>query len=106
MMNLFLGYVRSPIGLLTLAWDDAALRALDFDGFDARFHALLESHYGKYRLNDAHVPAQYRHALEAYFAGELTAVDDLPVQTAGTPFQRQVWTALREIPAGTTMSYG
>jgi methylated-DNA-[protein]-cysteine S-methyltransferase len=105
-MNLFLGYVSSPVGLLTLAWDDAALRALDYDGFDTRFHTLLGSHYGKYQLKDAHVPAEYRNTLEAYFAGDLTAIERVPVRSGGTPFQQQIWAALRTIPAGTTMSYG
>jgi methylated-DNA-[protein]-cysteine S-methyltransferase len=41
-----------------------------------------------------------------YFAGELHAIDDLPVATAGTPFQREVWQALRGIRCGTTTSYG
>jgi methylated-DNA-[protein]-cysteine S-methyltransferase len=27
------------------------------------------------------------------------------VQTSGTPFQREVWRALRNIPCGTTVSY-
>jgi AraC family transcriptional regulator, regulatory protein of adaptative response / methylated-DNA-[protein]-cysteine methyltransferase len=30
---------------------------------------------------------------------------DLPLDVRGTPFQRQVWQALREIPAGATASY-
>ncbi len=44
-------------------------------------------------------------ALRAYFAGDLTAIDNLPVETAGTLFQRLVWRALREIPCGQTISY-
>jgi len=36
----------------------------------------------------------------------LTVLDSLEVETGGTPFQRTVWHALREIPAGATMSYG
>lgn len=43
--------------------------------------------------------------LRRYFAGELDAVDDLPVELGGTPFQSQVWAVLRTIPAGTTLSY-
>jgi AraC family transcriptional regulator of adaptative response/methylated-DNA-[protein]-cysteine methyltransferase len=31
---------------------------------------------------------------------------DLPLDLRGTPFQRRVWQALREIPAGRTASYG
>ena len=42
--------------------------------------------------------------LAAYFAGELKAFD-LPFDIRGTPFQRKAWSALREIPYGTTWSY-
>ncbi len=31
---------------------------------------------------------------------------DLPLDICGTPFQRRVWSALREIPPGQTLSYG
>jgi methylated-DNA-[protein]-cysteine S-methyltransferase len=106
-MELFTGHLPSPVGTLTLAWDsDSALRALDFDGFDERFQRLLATHYGKCNLTHAAVPGNFRRALEAYFAGEVTAVDSLPLRTNGTAFQQQVWAALREIPPGTTMSYG
>src|SRR5580658_1788173 len=44
--------------------------------------------------------------LEAYFAGELGALDEIPVETGGTEFQRAVWTGLRQIPTGTVTSYG
>ena len=47
-----------------------------------------------------------RRALEAYFAGELRAVEALQTTTTGTEFQRDVWRALRHIPSGRTLSYG
>ena len=43
--------------------------------------------------------------LRAYFAGELTQFS-LPLRLSGTAFQNKVWAALREIPFGTTISYG
>jgi methylated-DNA-[protein]-cysteine S-methyltransferase len=43
--------------------------------------------------------------LEAYFAGELVEFD-LPLDLAGTAFQRQCWLALATIPYGQTVSYG
>ena len=43
--------------------------------------------------------------LEAYFRGEATEFR-IPLVTPGTSFQRDVWTRLRAIPAGTTKSYG
>ena len=46
-----------------------------------------------------------REALLAYFAGERRSFD-LPLDPAGTDFQRAVWEALRAIPYGQTRTYG
>ena len=43
--------------------------------------------------------------LDAYFAGTLKRFS-VPLDTAGTPFQEKVWSALRTIPYGATRSYG
>lgn len=45
-----------------------------------------------------------RSQLEAYFAGRLRAFS-VPLDLRGTPFQREVWTALREISFGETRTY-
>lgn len=45
-------------------------------------------------------------ALQAFFAGDLAAIDDVRVEQHGTAHQERVWHALREIPAGQTVSYG
>ena len=44
--------------------------------------------------------------MNRYFAGDLEAIDNIPVQTAGTAFQRSVWNELRRIPTGAPVSYG
>jgi methylated-DNA-[protein]-cysteine S-methyltransferase len=46
-----------------------------------------------------------RRQLTAYFAGRLGAFD-LPLNPAGTPFERRVWAAMQEIPYGETRRYG
>ncbi|MBI3791706.1 MAG: methylated-DNA--[protein]-cysteine S-methyltransferase [Gemmatimonadetes bacterium] len=46
-----------------------------------------------------------RAQLDRYFAGRLRTFD-LPLAPQGTDFQRRVWTALTQIPFGTTTSYG
>lgn len=46
-----------------------------------------------------------RQQLDEYFAGARTTFD-LAVETIGSPFQEQVWAALREVPYGETASYG
>jgi methylated-DNA-[protein]-cysteine S-methyltransferase len=44
--------------------------------------------------------------LIAYFDGSKVDWRDLPVALPGTPFQRRVWEATREIPHGQTATYG
>lgn len=44
-------------------------------------------------------------AISEYFQGKLNAINKLIVADFGSPFQKQVWQALRQIPAGTTCSY-
>jgi O-6-methylguanine DNA methyltransferase len=74
--------------------------------YEARMLRLLKTHYGDTTLAPGPTAVAVRRALDAYFAGDLEAIDDIPVGTGGTPFQRTVWAALRRIPAGTTTSYG
>ena len=106
-MNLLLERWNSPIEPLLIVTDsDGVLRALDFTGGEKRMHRLLHAHYGTYSLKDGASPPALLKALKAYFAGEIGAIDEVPTLTAGTPFQREVWKALRAIPAGATMSYG
>lgn len=56
---------------------------------------------------DAGSPALARiaGAVERYFAGDVDALDEIPIEADGTDFQRAVWDAIREIPAGRTASY-
>jgi O-6-methylguanine DNA methyltransferase len=106
-MQLHLDTYASPVGEILLASDsDGTLRALDFADYEERLHRLLRLHYGTYQLGPAPAPLAVINALTAYFAGDLDAICKLRVATQGTAFQREVWAALRRIPAGGTMSYG
>ncbi len=69
---------------------------------------LLEVHYRRegYQRVDYRNPGGLSSKLSDYFAGDLAIIETLPTATAGTPFQRQVWQALREIPCGQVMHYG
>jgi methylated-DNA-[protein]-cysteine S-methyltransferase len=100
--------IDTPIGeMLIVADSDGSLRAADWTEYQTRMLRLLRLHYGDkgFRLEPASNPNELMDAISRYFAGELEAIDALPVQTAGTHFQREVWRALREIPCGTTVSY-
>jgi methylated-DNA-[protein]-cysteine S-methyltransferase len=108
-LELLIDRIDTPIGKMIIVADrDGNLRAIDWTDHEARMHNFLRRHYGKdeFKLTPTHNPGGLSHAITNYFAGDLTAIDNLPVKTNGTPFQRQVWQALREIPLGTTTSYG
>jgi methylated-DNA-[protein]-cysteine S-methyltransferase len=99
--------LTTPIGTMLLVTDDdGALRALDFDDYEARMQELLRLHYGAVDLKSGRAPKAMRSALSAYFDGDFAALKTIAWRVAGTEFQRKVWTALPKIPAGKTMSYG
>jgi methylated-DNA-[protein]-cysteine S-methyltransferase len=69
-------------------------------------HRLLRLHAGPHSLNDGLVPKDIVRALTNYFAGDLLGIDMIRVASGGTEFQRDMWSKLRGIPAGTTSTYG
>jgi methylated-DNA-[protein]-cysteine S-methyltransferase len=105
----FLERIPTPIGLMLVLSDGGQrLRAVDWEDFETRVHRLLRTQYRKQdiRLRDAAQASPARRALDAYFEGDVRAVDTLDVATGGTDFQRQVWRALRGIAGGAPITYG
>lgn len=105
-MKLLIDRFPSPIGEVLLVSDGQNLRALDFWDYEPRMHQLLRLHYGSYALQPARNPAGLSALVEQYMNGDLEAIAAIPVETGGTPFQKEVWAALRTIPLGRTTSYG
>ena len=109
MVTLYRETMDSPLGELWLLTDaDGALRVVEFASHEDRLHRLADRQYGrgKWTIEEAGLESAARRALFAYFAGDVGALDALPVATGGTDFQRSVWAALRSIPTGETISYG
>lgn len=99
--------LETPIGIALLVTDaDDLLCALDWEDYEPRMRELLRLQHGAFDLKDRPAPRAVRSALSAYFNGELDALGAIKWRLGGTPFQRKVWTALVDIPPGTTMSYG
>ena len=107
-LRLLVDRLSTATGELIVVADEAGrLRAVDWTDTEPRMHRLLDRHYGRgYTLEPADDPGGLSSVLRAYFAGELEAIDTVPVATGGTEFQRTVWQTLRSIPAGQTISYG
>jgi methylated-DNA-[protein]-cysteine S-methyltransferase len=99
--------LATPVGTALLVTDEnGVLRALDFADYEARMLRLLRLHYGDLSLDAGPAPAELRGRLQRYFDGEFAALREVVWATAGTPFQRAVWSALVAIPPGETRAYG
>jgi methylated-DNA-[protein]-cysteine S-methyltransferase len=108
-LHLLIDRLMTPLGELILLADESGyLRAIDWTDHETRLHDLLSRQYRGMHitLEPARNPFDLASALDAYFQGHLASLHSLPVSTGGTPFQRNVWQALRAIPAGRTISYG
>ena len=105
-MELFIDKLASPIGEVRIVSDGENLRALEFEDYDDRMAALLKRQYGDVQFTPAKNPGGATEIMQAYFEGDIRAIESLKVASNGTDFQQIVWKMLREIPAGKTWSYG
>lgn len=105
---LLLDRLATPIGDLFLIADiEGNLRATFWTEDEQDLRRVMARQYPGHSIHFEPVddPHGLSTALRAYFAGDLHAIDALPVEGGGTAFQREVWRALRDIPCGTTISY-
>jgi AraC family transcriptional regulator, regulatory protein of adaptative response / methylated-DNA-[protein]-cysteine methyltransferase len=102
-----LARIESPLGPLVTGAVDKGICLLEFGDRHA-IEAQAKALRTRFVLPAALSPHPYLERLEVelaeYFAGERKAFD-LPIVEPGTPFQEEVWAALREIPYGKTWSY-
>lgn len=82
---------HSPVGEITLSEEDGAIVSLDWGWAKTnQSTALLR---------------KTKDQVDRYFDGELMTFD-VPLNPAGTPFQKKVWKAMSKIPYGRTKTYG
>ena len=93
--------VITPVGRLAVVTDDdgsvVAAGFCDVADLEARLH---ETTVPRRELGEV------SRVVASYLAGDLTAIDHLACAQPGTAHQQRVWAALRDIPAGTTVTYG
>ncbi len=89
--------IESPVGRLSITEANGALVRIAWSDHEA----------GDARAQPGETPLLARAAeqLGEYFAGARRDFD-LPLNPAGTAFQRRVWTEMARIPFGATESYG
>ncbi|MDF0731793.1 methylated-DNA--[protein]-cysteine S-methyltransferase [Pseudomonas entomophila] len=90
----------SPVGVLTLVARGDSLAAILWE-----HERLNRVRLGELHRDDQHpLLGETARQLGEYFAGQRQRFD-LPLDFAGSDFQRQVWAALLTIPFGETRSY-
>ncbi|MBM7069198.1 bifunctional transcriptional activator/DNA repair enzyme AdaA [Actibacterium sp. 188UL27-1] len=100
-------WIDTPLGAMIAVSDRHALHVLEFHGRKAlrtELATLQTRNRTKIGVGRFGPTDQIAGELEAYFAGR-SAAFDTPLALSGTPFNRTVWDALRQIPAGQTCSY-
>ncbi|MFP5501111.1 MAG: methylated-DNA--[protein]-cysteine S-methyltransferase [Candidatus Sericytochromatia bacterium] len=100
-------YAIAPciLGQLLVAASERGLVAVAFGDDESELITELATHYPHATLtrDDAGLVGEAAAILSA-LEGQLSP--ELPFDVPATAFQRRVWDALRQIPAGTTVSYG
>ena len=97
----YISYYHSPLGKLLLAADQTGITGAWFEDQKYYAHGLDAEHTEK----DTPVLEDTKRWLDLYFSGK--EPDFMPpLHPSGTPFQMEVWDILRQIPYGTTMTYG
>lgn len=91
--------IQSPVGRLLLAGNARALTHISFQ--DGR-HPITPDPEWTYSETPFHHAIRQ---LKEYFSGKRKTFT-IKLASKGTPFQQQVWQALRAIPYGHTQSYG
>lgn len=93
----------TPVGPLTLVSEGEALVAGGFCAPDVLAARLTPTRREAVRPRAELGPLS--RAVARYLAGEIDALDAIPVSQPGTPLQQELWTALRAIPAGQVRTY-
>ena len=100
--------IDTPLGEMTAAATDRGICMLEYTDSKHLEPELkqLSAAFGapETQRSNPHLDT-LRRQLEEYFRG-VRREFDIPLDPVGTPFQKQVWEALRTIPYGGTITYG
>lgn len=105
MTTLYATTMATPVAPLTLMVDGDDLVAAGFTADAAALQARLGPARRRADMRLSPELGPVTKALDAYFDGDLAALDGLGVVQDGTENQQRVWSALRDIPPGAPVSY-
>jgi methylated-DNA-[protein]-cysteine S-methyltransferase len=96
--------VETPVGPLAIVTDAGTVVASGFTTIEDQVGRLGTAlrRRGVVRTDDLGAVTD---AVRAYFAGDVDALDPVPVRQPGGDFTQDAWRVMRTIPAGQTWSY-
>ncbi|QDS87182.1 Bifunctional transcriptional activator/DNA repair enzyme Ada [Rosistilla ulvae] len=97
----------TPLGPMLAGASDAGICLLEFADrpmLETQLDRLRKRRGATLLPGPSPLFATLQSQLQEYFASQRTRFE-IPLDTAGTPFQQRVWEALRQIPFGETRSY-
>jgi len=97
--------MQTPIGPLTVVAQDDVVVAGGFTDDAGMLIARLPGALREVSAERVGRLGAISDALEAYFAGDVRALDAIAVRQRGGGFQLRVWDALRDIPPGHATTY-
>ncbi len=99
-------WIASPLGRMLVVLGNGALQGLYFEG-QKYFPELDDSlvQWDASQADPSSLSVSIEQQVEEYFLGGRQRFD-LPIDLIGTPFQRDVWNQLTEIPYGEKRTYG
>nr|WP_051407027.1 methylated-DNA--[protein]-cysteine S-methyltransferase [Nocardia sp. CNY236] len=96
----------TPVGPFTVLVDsDGAVLASGWTSDAQLLRTLIHPALRPTRLQYRDALGTVTAAVTAYHAGEVTAIDSIPVRQQSGPFSTHAWEVLRTVPAGSPLSY-
>jgi methylated-DNA-[protein]-cysteine S-methyltransferase len=92
--------IKTPVGPLSLIGRDGVAVAAGFGTVEEITARLDDAD-----VRDVRDLGRLSKAVKAYFDGDVTALDDLPVEQPGGEFFQAAWKVMRDVPAGETINY-
>jgi len=96
---------KSSLGLVQVAYTDGGICSIIMGDTEEEMVLELEGRFPGKRLSKSQTSQNgWLDAIIQYIESPVGMID-VPLHLGGTDFQREVWDALCNIPAGTTLSY-
>jgi methylated-DNA-[protein]-cysteine S-methyltransferase len=97
--------MTTPLGPFTMIGGDDGMIGAGFTATAEALHAALRLPLNGDPIVSMHDLGEMSAAADRYFAGDVHAIDEIPVTQVGSRFQLSAWSELRKIPVGETISY-